>query len=172
MFTLVPSDASSPADKTGQATGATRKLRWMGPAAALGSGVLKNFEHVGMTTGDVEACLAFYVGQLGLTLALRKPNASGGEVVFLEVAGAMLEIFAPSGPVVRPARTVPRDEAGIRHLTFAFKDVDATYARLIAAGVPSIEPPRDAFTTELFSRVAFVLDPDGNTVELVAKTAR
>ena len=37
----------------------------------------------------------------------------------------------------------------------------------MAAGVPSVGAPRDAKTSEMLARVAFVRDPDGVIVELV-----
>jgi glyoxylase I family protein len=132
--------------------------------------MLKHFEHVGMTVSDLDRSLGFYVDLLGLNLVLRKPAPSGrGETAFLDAGGAMLEISAPAGPVSTPAREVRSDEAGLRHLSFTFEDIEATHARLVAAGVESVEPPRDAFNTEILSRVAFVRDPDGIVIELVQR---
>lgn len=132
--------------------------------------LLKHFEHIGMATGNLDACLGFYVGLLGLELVLRKSAPKGGgELAFADAGGAMLEIFAPPGPMQAPARRLPDNEVGVRHLTFTFENVDETHARLMAAGVENVEAPRDAFNRELFSRVAFVRDPDGNVVELVQR---
>ncbi len=56
--------------------------------------MLKHFEHVGMATGDLEACLHFYVDLMGLKLVLRKSSPGGrGEVVFLDAGGAMLDMI-------------------------------------------------------------------------------
>ena len=44
-------------------------------------------------------------------------------------------------------------------------EVDATHARLVAAGAPSEKEPFDAFWGQ---RYAVVLDPDGNPVDLYA----
>ena len=128
---------------------------------------LVGFEHVGMTCGDLDRTIAFYCGLLGLTLALRKKNERG-EMAFLDTGSGMLEIACPAADISR-ARDVPPHEAGTRHLTFAFESVDATFARLEAAGVEIIEPPRPAFFVELIQRVAFVRDPDGIIVELVER---
>jgi glyoxylase I family protein len=131
--------------------------------------MIKHFEHIGMATADMDACLGFYVGLLGCELALRKPSPGGaGEVAFVSIGGGMLEIVSRPN-MKRPAYDVPRDQVGMRHMTFNVDDVDTSYARLIAAGVASSQAPRDAQNIEIFSRVAFVKDPDGVIVELVSR---
>ncbi|HEV7717992.1 MAG TPA: VOC family protein [Arsenicitalea sp.] len=128
--------------------------------------MLKGFEHVGMTVADMDRSVTFYCELLGLKLLLRKTQKNGGEVAFLDAGGGQLELTRPAGPIAGPARIVPNAEAGIRHLTLAYDDMDDVYARLMAAGVRSMEPPRDAHNREVFARVAFVLDPDDIVVEL------
>ena len=128
---------------------------------------LLGLEHVGMTCRDVEQTMAFYCDLLGLTLALRKTSPNG-EVIFLDTGAGMLEIACPVADISR-ARDTPPHEAGMRHITFAFDDVDAMIAKLDAAGFPAIEGPRPAFFNELLRRVAFVRDPDGIIVELIER---
>jgi glyoxylase I family protein len=127
---------------------------------------LLGFEHIGMTSGDLDRTIAFYCGLLGFKLVLRKPQIKG-EAAFLDAGGGMLEVFAP-GPV-DAVRDVPPHEAGVRHLTFAFTDIGAMIEKLAAAGVEIIEQPRIAHNTEMFKRVSFVRDPDGIIVELVER---
>lgn len=129
---------------------------------------LLGFEHIGMTAGGLDRTIAFYCDLLGLRLVLRKGQASG-ELAFLDAGGGMLEIFSPAEPVT-PTRDVPAGETGMRHMTFAFDDVDALVAKLEAAGVPIVERPRAAHNTELIQRVAFCRDPDGTLVELIERT--
>ena len=57
----------------------------------------------------------------------------------------------------------------MRHLTFAFDDVEAMIVKLQGAGIEILEAPRPAFHTEMIHRVAFVRDPDGIIVELVER---
>jgi glyoxylase I family protein len=121
-----------------------------------------------MATADLDRCLHFYVDLLGLKLLVRRRQSNGGEVAFVVAGGAMLEIAAPPAPVA-PVRPVPRDEAGVRHITFRVEDVVAAYTALLAEGVTGVEPPRDAFNRDMLQRVAFVADPDGVTVELAQK---
>jgi glyoxylase I family protein len=131
--------------------------------------MLESFEHVGMTVSDIDASLGFYCGLLGLTLRLRRALPGGAEVAFLDAGGGQLEMVRPAGPRATPARRVEGGEAGLRHLTFAFDDIDALFDRLLAAGVIALEPPRDAHNRDVFARVAFVLDPDGIVVELARR---
>lgn len=129
--------------------------------------MLLGFEHIGTTSGDMNRTIAFYCGLLGLRLALRK-SVDAGELAFLDAGGGMLEVVAPKGGAGR-FRDVPMSEAGMRHLTFAFDDVDAMIEKLEAAGVEIAERPRDAYNPEIVRRVAFVRDPDGMLVELIER---
>lgn len=129
--------------------------------------MLIGFEHIGMTSRNLDRTIAFYCELLGLKLVLRKQQTTG-ELAFLDAGGGMLEIFAP-GTDIASAQDVPPNQAGMRHMTFAFDDVDTMVARLDAAGVDIIEPPRDAHNREMMRRVAFCRDPDGIIVELIER---
>lgn len=130
--------------------------------------MLLGFEHVGMTVSDMDRAVAFYCGLLGLTLVLRKP-AERGEIGFFDTGSGMLEVYAPSAALVDRFRDVPLHEAGLRHITFAFSDLDAVLARLGAAGFHPIEGPRPARHSEVLKTLAFVRDPDGILIELVER---
>ncbi|SMQ61350.1 glyoxylase I family protein [Devosia lucknowensis] len=129
--------------------------------------MLIGFEHVGITVGDMDRAIGFYCGLLGLRLAMRTSSA-GGELAFLDAGGGMLEVAAPV-PAAGRFRDVPMSEAGMRHLTFAFDDVDGMIETLEAEGIEIVERPRKAYNTEMVRRVAFVRDPDGILVELVER---
>jgi glyoxylase I family protein len=140
----------------------------MSDTAEIRSGArLLGLEHVGMTCSDLERTMDFYCGLLGLKLALRKTSPNG-EVVFLDTGAGMLEIGCPVADITR-SRDVPPHEAGIRHVTFAFDDVDAMVARLGSVGIEPIEGPRPAFFHEMLKRVVFFRDPDGILVELIER---
>ena len=131
--------------------------------------MLQGFEHVGMISSNLDRTMAFYCGLLGLKEVLVKGTSEGGRIAFLDAFGVMLEIVEPPAPVKTPARELPRNEAGIRHITFRVDDVQAAYERLHAQGVPFTTPPRKAINTEVITRVAFCTDPDGIVVELVQR---
>jgi glyoxylase I family protein len=128
---------------------------------------LIGLEHIGMTCTNIDQTIAFYCDLLGLKLALRK-TSPGGDVIFLDTGAGMLEIACPVADISR-SRDVPPHEAGMRHVTFAFDDVDAIVSKLAAAGIETFEGPRPAFFHEMLKRVAFVRDPDGIIVELIER---
>lgn len=131
--------------------------------------MVQGFEHVGMTSSDLDRTIVFYCGLLGLKEVLVKRTGEGGRIAFLEIGGVMLEIVEPATPIQTPAREVPVTEAGIRHITFRVDDVEAVYEKLRAAGVDFTVPPRKAVNTELIRKVAFCKDPDGIIVELLER---
>jgi len=131
--------------------------------------MVQGFEHVGMTSSNLDRTIAFYCGLLGLQEVLVKGTGEGGRIAFLETNGVMLEIVEPAAGAQAPAREVPITEAGIRHLTFRVEDVEAEYERLRAAGVEFTVAPRMAANAELIRKVAFCRDPDGITVELLER---
>lgn len=116
----------------------------------------------------MDRSLAFYVDLLGLKLVVRKRADNGNQLAFLDAGGGMLEMGSPAGGVKR-AVDVPNDTAGLRHLTFRFESVDATFAQLQAAGVEIVEQPRPAANSDVLKRVAFCRDPDGIMIELSEK---
>ncbi|MBI4921270.1 MAG: VOC family protein [Devosia nanyangense] len=132
--------------------------------------MLVGFEHVGMTVSNLDRSIEFYE-LLGLRLRLRKRQPNGGEVAFMDAGGGQLEMGQPPGTVVTPARRPVKGEAGMAHLTLAVDDVDADYRALTEAGVVGMEAPRAAHNSEILSKVAFVLDPDGIVIELAERRA-
>jgi glyoxylase I family protein len=132
--------------------------------------MLKSFEHVGMTVSDMDRAIEFYCTLLGLRLHLRKTAADGSHVAFLDAGGGMLEIFAPANGAAR-AVDVPEGTAGLRHLTFLFRDIDETFAKLEKAGVEIKERPRLAVNREVLHKVAFLRDPDGILIELAERAS-
>lgn len=131
--------------------------------------MLIGFEHIGMAVADLDKSIAFYCDLLGFRLVLRKKiPGSDTEMAFLDAGGGQLELVAPRR-VLDPATDVPPNRAGIKHITFAFDDIEPVFDRLMEAGVTPVEKPRDAANTEIISRTAFVRDPDGIIVELVKR---
>lgn len=80
-----------------------------------------------------------------------------------------LELIRPERQIVTLARRVPDTEAGVRHFTLTFENLDATFEKIIVAGVHVVERPRDAYNRDMLARVAFVLDPDGIVIELAQR---
>ena len=122
-----------------------------------------------MISSNLDQTMTFYCDLLGLKKLLVKPTSEGGRIAFLDACGVMLEVVEPPTPVRTPAPELAKSEAGIRHITFRVDDVQAAFERLHALEVPFTTPPRKAFNTEVFSKVAFCKDPDGIVVELVQR---
>jgi len=132
--------------------------------------MLKGFEHMNLTTSDMDRTLVFYRDLLGMREVVRRDIKGGGEIAFVEFpGGGMIEIVRPGTEVATPAREVPRTEAGIRHIAVSVENVDAAAAKLAEAGVTITEQPRDAYHRDILKRVAFCLDPDGVSIELTER---
>jgi glyoxylase I family protein len=128
--------------------------------------MLMGFEHVGMTVGNIDRSLHFYVELLGFTLVVRRRGRNGDEIAFLDCDGVMLEMICPATGALM-AEDIALGRAGLRHLTLRFDDVDEIYGKLEAEGVVMVEPPRLAHNRDIVNKVAFCRDPDGIMIELV-----
>lgn len=120
---------------------------------------------VNLYTRDIEAGIRFYRDLLGLRETFRTPRegtpehvefAAGGFTVGLGTVEAAKRVHGVDGTPGAPAMSV----------VFWTDDVDAEFARLVAAGVPALQEPHD---TGNDNRNALVKDPDGNLIELVSK---
>jgi lactoylglutathione lyase len=120
---------------------------------------------VNLYTRDIEAGLRFYGDLLGFEETFRTPVEGVPEHVELRLNG-----FTIGLGTVEAAKRVHGVEAapGSPAMTLVVwtDDVDAAYRDLVAAGVPSVQPPHDTGNN---NRNALLRDPDGNLVELVAK---
>jgi uncharacterized glyoxalase superfamily protein PhnB len=120
---------------------------------------------IGMVVTDLRATTAFYK-LLGLAI----PD--------FDDATTHVEVITPNGyriawdavDMVRGFNPHWRDPSGSNRVSLAFKcgspaEVDAAYARIVAAGYKSHLAPWDAFWGQ---RYATVIDPDGNNVDIFA----
>ncbi len=120
---------------------------------------------VNLYTRDIEAGIVFYRDLLGLPETFRTPTegtpehvemAAGGFAIGLGTVEAAKRVHGIDGVPGSPAMAV----------ALWTDDVDATFAKLVAAGAPVVSAPHDAGND---NRNAVVRDPDGNLIELVAK---
>ena len=137
--------------------------------------MVTSYGHTSFTVSDIEATIAFYVDQLGLTLT-RRWERVGPEIealtgvdgarlamALVECDGLMLELIQYVGgagvkldPVI--------NNVGAAHIAFMVSDVDAFCERLVRNGVklygtPTTLPPPSV-------RGVYISDPDGITIEL------
>lgn len=139
--------------------------------------MIERMDHVGIVVDDLEAATAFFV-ELGLELQGGGPvegdwvdRVVGLEGVRAEIAMLgtpdghgrveLAKFHAPAGP--GGDRYAPANAPGIRHVTFAVDDVDATVAGLRALGaelVGEVERYEDIY------RLCYIRGPEGIIVEL------
>lgn len=122
------------------------------------------FLHTMLRVRDLDAALDFFVGKLGLTELRRSEHE----------AGRFTLVFLGSGAEGDPAQielTYNWDQREpyptgrfFGHLAFEVDDIYATCERLQQGGVTIHRPPRDG-------HMAFVVSPDGHSVELLQKGA-
>ncbi len=118
--------------------------------------------HTMLRVRDLDAALDFFVGKLGLREVRRQAHE----------AGRFTLVFLSSGADRDPAQvelTYNWDQPEpypvgrfFGHLAYEVDDIYATCARLRAAGVAILRPPRDG-------HMAFVKSPDGHSIELLQR---
>ena len=117
---------------------------------------------INLYVSDVERSLAFYTEHFGFRETFRFPKAGPLKHVEVRLDGLVLglaDVTAAIDDHGLPAVTSPhRVEICIKT-----NDVDAEFARLVAAGVPVIKPPHDFIG---ILRGAWFADPDGGPVQI------
>ncbi len=115
---------------------------------------------------DVEVAARFYVEMLGFAETFRTPASGPPEHVELRLGGLILGLASTESAKTTHGLTTgggnPRAEVCVWT-----DDVDEAHARLVARGVPSLSAPHDFLGGRL--RAAWLADPDGNPVEIVAR---
>ena len=123
------------------------------------------FDHLSITTSDLDRAQAFYdavLGALGIARVNRRPRAIGyGERQHLDDAPCYLSIY--------PSDHVAADN---RHWCFRAPSraaVRAFHQAALASGGVDDGPPglREAYSPDYYA--AFVSDPDGNRLEAVTR---
>lgn len=121
------------------------------------------YHHVSRSTSDLPRIIEFYIA-LGCTLQKHvKDEVQKLERAVLSLPGsdAHLQFIMRSEGVVTPPGLDWTD-----HLAFHSSSFETDLAQMLAAG-GILEKP--AYLTPSGSLVAFVFDPDGQRIELVAK---
>jgi predicted enzyme related to lactoylglutathione lyase len=119
--------------------------------------------HAYVEVTDAEAGIAFYCGGLGLTVR-RRFSAH-----WVELAGAKTPVFllaAMPPEADLGSRKVPRDFGRHWtpvHLDFIVDDLDATVARLVAAGAKVEKPTAE----KEYGRICWLSDPFGNGFDVI-----
>ncbi|HUG13763.1 MAG TPA: VOC family protein [Thermomicrobiales bacterium] len=115
---------------------------------------------------DVDAAVRFYAELFGFEETFRTPATGTPSHVELRLGGLILGLASTESAQNTHGLTTgggnPRAE-----VCLWTDDVDRAYAELVARGVPSLSAPHDFLDGRL--RAAWLADPDGNPVEIVAE---
>lgn len=130
--------------------------------------MLSAIDHVGVAVEDLDAAIALYAEQLGMTLVHRETVAEQGvEAVLLDVGDSHVELLQPLGPDTAVGKFLARRGPGLHHVAYRVADVADTLRKLRDAGMRLIdEHPRTGIRN---SRVAFIHpgSTDGVLTEIV-----
>jgi predicted enzyme related to lactoylglutathione lyase len=120
---------------------------------------------VGVVVRDADAMAAFYGDVLGLE-EVDGFDFTGGSMRRFLHGDAIVKLVSTAAPpeTSNPPNGPAGGAAGLRYLSVAVDDLDATLARCEEAGGP-VPVPKMEFRPGVL--IAMVEDPDGNWVELV-----
>ena len=134
--------------------------------------------HTAIVVSDFDKSLAFYCGLLGLHVAVdfgeasaealtKDPNEKMRFALLAADDGLQcIELFQFKGAEQRKLEgKIRHDDLWSSHVCFQSDDVEALYERLVAAGTEVDIPLTDAQGYKF----AYLYDPDGYMVELIAK---
>ena len=163
----------SHAEKLALISGPTNQLNWRNSPMAIieNSGVI----HIGFNTADLDAALRFYCGLFGMQVQRQAiapedlpedaplyPLRGKPFITWLTDGATVLELFSPMPG--RDANAVTANSLGFTHFAIGVPDVRAAVAALREAGVTIDSEPQEGG-----SQAAWIRDPDGNRIELMAK---
>ena len=102
-------------------------------SAATAAAPILGLDHVVVSTEDPERAAALYGARLGLDMALDRSHQDWGQLMFFRCGDLIVEV------VRRPVAGAPtRRHDKLWGLSWRVADIDATRARLVAAGIDVI----------------------------------
>jgi lactoylglutathione lyase len=120
------------------------------------------FGHVAFRVSDVERSTRWYADAFGAKKIFHaKQEGERPELMFLEFArGQCVEFFTNGRNRVEP----PPNPIGYLHFCLLVDDLSSALQQLASMNV---RPDRGPFTGRAGQRIAFISDPDGNSIELM-----
>jgi catechol 2,3-dioxygenase-like lactoylglutathione lyase family enzyme len=141
---------------------------------------VQRLHHTGYTVSDLDHSLEFYRDLLGCEVIATQEKEGGYLAAIVGYPSAhvrmahlrapesdhIIELFEYLSPAAGRLQLEPR-KVGTAHLCFIVADLDATYERLLAAGVEFFSPPVEVDTgINRGGRALYLHDPDGIPMEL------
>ena len=130
-----------------------------------------HIELVAIVVEEYDPAIEFFVGVLGFELVEDSPSLTNDgqpkRWVVVRAPGAQTGVLLARADGSEQGRVVGRQFAGRVGMFLRAEDFDATYARLLAAGVEIVSKPRD----ERYGRVAVFADIAGNWWDLIGPPA-
>ncbi len=146
---------------------------------------IRNTSHIAIGVSNMEQSLTFYRDILGLRVSLDDPLENPGGALPKPRHGVYLRwddgpdatfiVLSENQPVSGGALSL--NQVGIHHFAFWVDDLEATFEKVRAAGVPIVMPPTTfdsvAYGEESGGQVLTTLfkDPDGIVLQLDQRVA-
>ncbi len=126
-------------------------------------------EHVAVVVDDYDVAIRFFVETLGFELVEDSPSTTtdgrAKRWVVVRPPGAQTGLLLAKADGDEQGAVVGKQFAGRVGLFLRVDDFEATYERLVSAGVEFVRPPKD----EAYGRVAVFLDVAGNRWDLLGE---
>jgi catechol 2,3-dioxygenase-like lactoylglutathione lyase family enzyme len=122
--------------------------------------MIKELNHVGIRTADMEASIRFYQGALGGRIIRDAKSLDGkARFVYIQIGVGVLELISVG----------PNDEQGFAHIAFLTgkMSLDEAYAKLNGEGLKFTVLPKTAGSGD--GRLAFFYDLSGVVFELIER---
>jgi catechol 2,3-dioxygenase-like lactoylglutathione lyase family enzyme len=115
---------------------------------------------------DVEIAVRFYTEYFGFVETFRTPEQGKPDHVEVRLGSLILGLASKEAGKIMHGLLLGSGGFPRAELVVWTEDVDEAYTMLTEKGVPGISAPHD-FLASL--RAAWIMDPDGNPVEIVSR---
>ena len=117
--------------------------------------------HFGLRVADLDRSLAFYEG-VGYEIVGSVPETPLGHLTMLKLPG---DEFVTIELVHNPTESGGEAGTGLSHFVIQVDSMDATIAELASRGIDAEAPEAPDGSDDFFT--SWIVDPDGNRIELV-----